>query len=96
MMSLILKRPFYSRLDANTYVFEGKTLIKDFCKITESEYSLFNEIKGEADTLAGLILEIRKELPARGEKLQLLHFEFEIDSVDNRRIKRVKVKIKAE
>jgi putative hemolysin len=91
-----IEEAFYSRLDANTYVFEGKTLIKDFCKITESEYSLFNEIKGEADTLAGLILEIRKELPVRGEKLQLLHFEFEIDSVDNRRIKRVKVKIMAE
>ncbi len=89
-----IEEAVYSKIDASTYVFEGKTLLKDFCKITESDYSLFTEVKGESDTLAGLILEIRKELPAKGDKVQFLHFEFEIDSVDHRRIKRVRVKVK--
>ena len=83
----------YSRLDTSTYVFEGKTLLKDFCKITNTDYTLFSDVKGEADTLAGLILEIKKELPARGDKISFLQFGFEIESVDNRRIKRVKVKV---
>ncbi len=84
----------YSRLDASNYVFEGKTLLKDFCKITGADYSLFSEVKGEADTLAGLILEIKQELPFKGEKITFKHFEFEIEGVDNRRIKRVKVRLK--
>ncbi len=84
----------YSRLDALNYVFEGKTLLKDFCKITGTDYSLFSEVKGEADTLAGLILEIRQELPFKGEKLKFKNFEFEIEGVDNRRIKRVKVRLR--
>jgi gliding motility-associated protein GldE len=83
----------YSKLDPNTFDFEGKTLLKDFCKITGTEYELFDEIKGEADTLAGLILEIKQELPRKGEKLHFRHFEFQVEGVDNRRIKRVKVTI---
>jgi putative hemolysin len=84
----------YSRLDASNYVFEGKTPLKDFCKITGADYSLFSEVKGEADTLAGLILEIKQELPFKGEKITFEHYEFEIEGVDNRRIKRVKVRLK--
>ena len=84
----------YSMLDASNYVFEGKTLLKDFCKITGADYSSFSEVKGEADTLAGLILEIKQELPFKGEKITFKHFEFEIEGVDNRRIKRVKVRLK--
>lgn len=83
----------YSKLDSLNFVFEGKTLLKDFCKITGTEYALFSEVKGEADTLAGLILEIKQELPLKGEKIQFKNFEFEIEGVDKRRIKRVKVKI---
>ncbi|HSV88394.1 MAG TPA: gliding motility-associated protein GldE, partial [Bacteroidales bacterium] len=83
----------YSKLDSNTFDFEGKTLLKDFCKITGTDYELFDEIKGEADTLAGLILEIKQELPIKGEKLHFRHFEFQVEGVDNRRIKRIKVTI---
>jgi len=83
----------YSKLDQNTFDFEGKTLLKDFCKITGTDYELFDEIKGEADTLAGLILEIKQELPRKGEKLHFRQFEFQVEGVDNRRIKRVKVTI---
>lgn len=86
----------FSKLDANTYVFEGKTLLKDFCKITGIEYELFSEVKGEADTLAGLILEIKQELPFKGEKIRFRNFEFQVEGVDNRRIKRLRVEIKPE
>jgi gliding motility-associated protein GldE len=85
----------YSKIDTNNYVFEGKTLLKDFCKITGADYAVFSEVKGEADTLAGLILEIKEELPHKGEKIAFNNFEFVIEGVDNRRIKRVKVKIKS-
>lgn len=86
----------YSKLDASTYLFEGKTLLKDFCKITGSDYDLFAEIKGEADTVAGLLLEIKKELPFKGEKIMFRHFEFQVEGVDNRRIKRIRVEIRPE
>jgi gliding motility-associated protein GldE len=81
----------YSKIDANTYVFEGKTLLKDFCKITGADYSLFDDVKGEADTLAGLLLEIKQELPFKGERVRFRNFEFLVEGVDNRRIKRIKV-----
>jgi putative hemolysin len=83
----------YSRIDQNTFVFEGRTLLKDFCKITGIDYSSFNEIKGEADTVAGLILEVKQELPFRGEKISFGDFDLIVDSVDNRRIKRIRVKL---
>lgn len=86
----------YSKLDDNTYVFEGKTLLKDFCKITGVDFELFSEVKGESDTLAGLILEIKQELPFKGEKIHFRNFEFRVEGVDNRRIKRVRVEIKPE
>ncbi len=84
----------YSRIDANTFIFEGKTLLKDFCKIVGAEDDVFNEVKGEADTLAGLILEIKQEIPYRGAKIKYKQFEFEIEGVDKRRIKRIKVKVR--
>jgi putative hemolysin len=84
----------YSKLDDQTYVFEGRTLLKDFCKITGTNYSSFNEIKGEADTMAGLILEVKQELPFKGEKISFGEFDLVVDAVDNRRIKRIRVKLK--
>ncbi|MFO7873958.1 MAG: gliding motility-associated protein GldE [Bacteroidales bacterium] len=89
-----MEEAIYSKLDNNTFVFEGKTLLKDFCKITGTDDTIFNEVKGEADTLAGLILEIKQEIPLKGAKLRYKHFEFEVEGVDKRRIKRIKVKIK--
>ncbi len=89
-----IEEAIFSRLDSSNYVFEGRTLLKDFCKITNTDYSLFSDVKGEADTLAGLILEITKELPKKGETISFGNFEFVIEGVDNRRIKRIKVKVK--
>ena len=89
-----IEEAVYSKVDSNTYVFEGKTLLKDFCKITGVDDSVFNEVKGEADTLAGLILEIKQEIPFKGAKIRYGRFEFEVEGVDKRRIKQLKVKIK--
>jgi putative hemolysin len=85
----------FSKIDPLTYVFEGKTLLKDFCKITGVDYESFADVKGEADTLAGLILEIKQELPFKGEKIKFSDFEFVVEGVDQRRIKRIKVFFKA-
>lgn len=88
-----IEEMIYSKVDSLNYVFEGKTLLKDFCKITGIDYNIFNEIKGEADTLAGLILEIKKELPFKGEKIKFNDFDLIVEAVDSRRIKRVRVKL---
>jgi len=90
-----MEEAIYSKIDDANFVFEGKTLLKDFCKIVGIDDDVFDEIRGEADTLAGLILEIKQEIPFKGAKIKYQHFEFEIEGVDKRRIKRIKVKIKA-
>ncbi len=89
-----IEETIFSKIDSNTYVFEGRTLLKDFCKITGIDYNSFNEIKGEADTMAGLILEIKQEIPFKGEKISCKGFDLIVDAVDNRRIKRIRVKMK--
>jgi len=85
--------PTYVRLDESNYVFEGKTLLNDFYKIINTSDNIFNEIKGEADTLAGLILELKGKIPGKDDIIRYKNFSFKIDSVDFRRIKRIRVKI---
>jgi gliding motility-associated protein GldE len=81
----------YRKLNANTFVFEAKTSINDFCKIVEVEDEIFDEIKGDSDSLAGIILELLGEIPEKGTTAIYRNFEFKVLSVDNRRIKQVKV-----
>ncbi len=90
-----IEQPIFSQLDKHTFVFEGRTLLKDFCKITGIDYDNFVEIKGEADTMAGLILEIKQEIPYKGEQINFEDFSMMVDAVDNRRIKRIKVVLKS-
>ena len=85
---------FYTKISENIYLFDGKTIIQDFCKVIGSDDSLFDDIKGEADTLAGLILELKGEIPAKNDIVNCKNFVFTIDSVDNRRIKQIKVEVK--
>lgn len=85
--------PTYVRLDESNYLFEGKTLLNDFYKIINTSDNIFNEIKGDADTLAGLILEIIGKIPGKDDIIRYKNFSFKIDSVDFRRIKRIRVKI---
>jgi gliding motility-associated protein GldE len=84
---------YYSKISANSFLFDGKTLLGDFFKITKCDDTVFNEIKGDADTLAGLILELKGEIPAQNETTIYKQFAFTIESVDNRRIKQIKVVI---
>ena len=81
----------YSKIDANNYIFEGKTSIKDFCKILDDEdEAIFEEEKGESETLAGFILEISGKFPKRGEKIAFKNYTFTIELLDKKRIKQVK------
>ncbi len=82
---------YFSKLAENTYLFDGKTLLIDFYKAINCKDDIFDGIKGDADTLAGLILELRGEIPAKNEKIICKDFKFTIEAVDNRRIKQIKV-----
>ena len=84
----------YNKLDNSTYIFEGKTSLNDFCKIVEVEPALFDKVKGESESLGGLLLEINSKLPRAGEKIGFDNFLFTIVAVDARRIKRIRVLIK--
>ena len=83
----------YSKLNYNTYLFEGKVLLTDFCKILNIDDSEFEEGEGDADSLAGLLLELKGDFPSAHEKIDYKNFTFEILSIEERRISRVKVTI---
>ena len=83
----------YNKIDDHTYVFEGKTTLIDFCKITGEDPAIFEEVKGESESLGGLILEINSKMPGTGEKITFGRFGFNIIAVDQKRIKRIKVVI---
>lgn len=85
---------FYTKLSDKKFLFDGKTLLVDFYKITGCDEALFDEVKGDADTLAGLILELKGEIPPVNEKIDCKNFRFSIEAVTNRRIKQIKVEIK--
>jgi gliding motility-associated protein GldE len=81
----------YSKIDANNYIFEGKTSIKDFCKILDDEdEEIFEEEKGESETLAGFILEISGKFPKKGAEIKFKNYKFTIEALDKKRIKQVK------
>ena len=81
----------YKRIDIDTVIFEGKTSLNDFCKVMDEDPAVFEGIKGESESLGGLLLEINKNLPGSGEKIQVGKFLFEVEAVDRKKIKRVKV-----
>ncbi len=84
----------YQKIDNHTYVFEAKILLNDFYKITELDEKEFDKINDDVETLAGMILELKGEIPSKNEQLQYKHFVFEVLQVDNRRIKKIKLHIK--
>lgn len=81
----------YNKLDDYTFIFEGRTSLNDFCKIVGEEMNIFEEVKGESESLGGLLLELHSKLPRVGEKIPYNHFVFTVVSVDQKRIKRVRV-----
>jgi len=81
----------YVRINSNTFVFEGKTLLSDFYKILKLDDEIFAEVEGDADSLAGLLLEIKGDFPELHEKIDYQNFTFEIMEMEERRISKVKV-----
>ncbi len=85
---------FYRKVDARTTIFDGKTQLNDFYKITELEDDLFDDVKGDAETVAGLLLELKGEFPQVNDIIICKNVEFTVLAMDKRRIREVKVRIK--
>lgn len=83
----------YSKLNYNTYLFEGKTLLSDFCKILQIDDDEFDDVAGDADTLAGLLLEQKGDFLSIHERWDYKRYSFEVMAVECRRISRVKVTV---
>ena len=81
----------YSKIDDKTYIFEGKTAIKDFCKVLDLDCERFDKAKGESESLAGLILEISGSFPKKGQEINFENFRFIVEVMDKKRIKQLKV-----
>ncbi len=84
----------YRKIDQDNILFDGKVLLNDFYKIAQVEDNVFDDVKGDADTLAGLILELRGEIPEVKDKLTYKNFTFEVREVDQRRIRLIHVSVK--
>ena len=81
----------YSKLDDHNYVFEGKTSLKDIYRVVDIDEELFEEIKGEAETIAGFVLEISGGFPKKDEKITFQGYVFTVESLDSKRIKQLKL-----
>jgi putative hemolysin len=82
---------FFTKVNENTFIFDAKIMLNDFCKVLHLEMEYFTDVIGDADTLAGLILEIKGEIPEKSEEIKYKNLIFKIESVDSRRIKQIKV-----
>ena len=83
----------FSKIDDKNYLFEGKTNLKDFYRVIDVDEELFETTKGEAETLAGFILEILGNFPKKDQKITFENCTFTIESVDKKRVKQIKVTI---
>ena len=80
-------------MNYNTFIFEGKTLLTDLCRILNVDDEEFEEVEGDADTLAGLLLEIKGDFPSIHEKIDYKNYTFEVMNVEERRISKIKVTV---
>ena len=83
----------YSKIDDFNYVFEGKTPLNDIYRVLEIEGKKFEDIKGDSDTLAGLILELAGKIPKKNERITFENYVFTVEAADRRRVKQVKITI---
>ena len=83
----------YTKLNYNTFIFEGKTLLTDFYKILGTDDEEFDDVEGDADTLAGLLLELKGDFPSMHEKIDYRNYTFEVVGIEERRISRIKVTV---
>lgn len=88
------EQQLFHKIDEKTYIFEGKILLNDFCRIFNIEEDIFEEVRGESETLAGLILELTGEIPQKDRIVKFRDFVFRIESADRRRVKEIRVEIK--
>jgi gliding motility-associated protein GldE len=84
------EKPFV-RVNANTYIFEGKTLLSDFYKLLDIDDETFEEVEGDADSLAGLLLEIKGDFPELHERIDYKNYTFEVSELNEHRISKIKV-----
>jgi gliding motility-associated protein GldE len=84
----------YKRIDENNYIFEGKMTINDFCKIVEEDDDIFDTVKGDSDSLAGLMLELLGKIPEKDDEISFMSYTFKATEVDLKRIRRILVTIK--
>ncbi len=84
----------FSKLDDRNFIFEGKTSLKDFYRVIKLEDPvIFEEKRGEAETIAGMLLEVSGSFPKRGDVIKLDHYQFKVEALDNKRIKQIKFSI---
>lgn len=83
----------FKKIDDYTYLFEGKTQLNEFFKLFNIEEETFEDVRGDSDTLAGLILEMTGEIPKEGYTITWMKYKFTIESADKRRIKRLRVEV---
>ncbi|WP_246343669.1 gliding motility-associated protein GldE [Adhaeribacter radiodurans] len=81
----------YSQINENTYIFEGKTSLADFCRIIGSTTDIFEPVRGKNESIGGLMIELFSKIPQDGEDTEFDKFKFVIESADNKHVKRVKV-----
>jgi gliding motility-associated protein GldE len=81
----------YKKLDEQNYLFEAKTSLNDFCRVFDMDISFFEKGKGESETLGGLLIELFGRIPNSNEEISFESFLFRVQSVDTRRIKKIKV-----
>lgn len=81
----------FRRIDETKFIFEGKILLNDFCRVFNIDEEIFAEVRGESETLAGLMLELAGEIPQKDHVLKYKDFIFRIESVDKRRIREILV-----
>jgi CBS domain containing-hemolysin-like protein len=84
----------FQRIDRNNYIFEGKMTINDFCKIVDEDDDIFDKVKGDSDSLAGLMLELLGKIPEKDDEISFMSYTFKAVEVDLKRIRRIKVTIK--
>lgn len=83
----------YKKIDESTYLFEGKTMLNDVCRIIGEEITKFDAYKGDADSLAGLILEVTGILPSKGKMIRIENIKLTVQTVTKKRISKVKLEI---
>lgn len=83
----------FTQVDDKTYIFEGKVLIKDFCRILSLDSDYFDEVRGSSESLGGLLLELFSRLPRTGEQSTHRDVTFKVQSADKKRIKKVRIQL---